>query len=201
MITNLLIIILSLLGFCSPLTVKNCLVKDSSFYIPAPSIVGGSSIEVYCSKYDSGNSIDFLDIDFPRRGYEPIEVLIQNNTKNSYYLSSSSLNIESVSAKKISKKLNKSFIPRAIGYRIAELFFWPIIIPDTVDTIITLKNSDNINTEFFAKSIKEEAEVIPPYSSVKRIVFVEEGKTPKDISVSLTDTKTNRETICLPKSF
>lgn len=129
-------------------------------------------IHIRAKAYSPRESMIYLNRDLLHRGLQPLQVTIQNNTGNSFYLSNQGLDLPNIPSKAIAGKLTRSAIPRSIAFRIAGFFFWPLLIPGTIDSIITMKNYFDIRQDYYAKSIKDHPELIVPYSTVNRVIFL-----------------------------
>jgi len=129
-------------------------------------------IHIRAKVYSPRESMIYLNRDLIHRGLQPLQVTIQNNTGNSFYLSNSGLDLPNMPSKAVAGKLMRSAIPRSIAFRIAGFFFWPLLIPGTIDSIITMKNYFDIRQDYYAKSIKDQPELIVPYSTVNRVIFL-----------------------------
>jgi hypothetical protein len=123
--------------------------------------------------------------DLISRGVIPLQLTIQNNTSDEYSLCASSVDLDRVEASKIAFKVTKSSIPRGIAYKIASLFFWPIMIPGTIDSIRVFTHHKNLKKDFIAKSLREEK--IAPYSSLHRVLFVPDDKYKETFKVTLIE--------------
>ena len=121
--------------------------------------------------------------DLISRNVQPLHLTIQNNTSNEYSLCPSSVDLPRIEASKIAFKVTKSAIPRAIGYKIASFFFWPLIIPSTIDSIRVLSHHKKLKKDLIAKSMKEE--VVAPYSIFNRVLFVPKDKFQESFKVTL----------------
>lgn len=131
----------------------------------------------------------YLKKDLLDKGYQPVEVTIENGSSDPYSFSPNSVSLPLIEGKSIAKKLFRSAIPRSICFRIAGLFFWPISIPGTIDGVLTNKSYRKLKKQLQSKSVREE--VIAPYSSVHRIFFV----SSKDCEGSFDVTLENQETL------
>jgi len=89
--------------------------------------------------------------------------------------------------KELAWKETKKALPRGIALRIASLFFWPLMIPSTIDGIITYKAHRTLAKDLEAKTLKEKEEIIPPYATVSRILYVKQEGFEKEFSVSLQE--------------
>lgn len=108
--------------------------------------------------------------DLPSRGVQPLQLTIQNNTSDSYSLCPSSVDLPRIEASKIAFKITKSTIPRALGYKIASFFFWPFMIPSTIDSIRVMAHHQKFKKDLIAKSMREET--VAPYATFNRVLFV-----------------------------
>ena len=142
---------------------------------------------VKAKAYTSDESKANLRRDLLDRGYQPIEVSIQNNSAKSYVFSADSISLRCADPKDVAFKVSSRAIPRAIAYKIASTLFWPFVIPSTIDSIKTLKAHQLMKQDFRAKSIKDYDELITPYSTISRILFVKEKDVQKEFTVSLID--------------
>lgn len=121
--------------------------------------------------------------DLISRNVQPVQITIQNNTSNEYSLCPSSVDLPRINSGKVAFKVTKSTIPRAIGYKIASFFFWPFMIPSTIDSIRVMTHHQKIKKDMKAKSLKKE--VVAPYSVYNRVLFVPKDKFQESFKVTL----------------
>lgn len=140
--------------------------------------------------YTPEESKKYLDRDLQSRGYQPVQVTIQNNTADTFLYNEESVSLPSASPGKIALKVSKSALPRAIGYKVAGMLFWPFMIPGTIDTIRTFKAHKLMKKDYKARAIKEEA--ISPYSTVHRMIYVPMDEFKETFTIELTDFSTLR---------
>ncbi len=126
--------------------------------------------------------------DLISRGVQPLQLMIQNNTSEEYSLCPSSIDLDRVEASKVAFKVTKSAIPRAIAYRVASLLFWPFAIPSTIDSIRVATHHNKLKRDLKAKAVKDE--VIAPYTTFHRILFVPVQKFKEVFKVTLIDLDT-----------
>jgi hypothetical protein len=88
----------------------------------------------------------------------------------------------------VALKVTKSAIPRGIAYKIASFFFWPFMIPSTIDSIRVLSHHSSLKRDLMAKSMKEE--IVAPYSTFHRVLFVPEKEFKENFKVTLIDLDT-----------
>ncbi len=115
-------------------------------------------------------SKEHLQGDIVHWGYQPVQVTIENNSPDPYFLSPESIELPLIHSKKVANHVVKNSIPRAIGFKIASFLFWPFMIPSTIDSLMTLKSYNALKKSLASKIVKEE--IIPPYSVVNRLFFV-----------------------------
>jgi hypothetical protein len=132
----------------------------------------------------------FLGKDLLERGYQPIQLTIQNNSSKAYIMASDRIELPTASASDVAAKVGKSSLGREIGYKIAGFLFWPLMIPGTIDSLKTLKNQSDLKRELNAKTVTNEE--ITPYSTVTRVIFVPVEEYKSSFRVVLIDKSSQR---------
>lgn len=130
---------------------------------------------------------DYVHYDLLSRGYQPVLLQIDNTSPYSYEIKRDQVGIRIESAKQIVSEIGKSSIPRAIAYKVLGFFFWPLAIPGTIDTIRTLNKEFELTRELEAKTIKAEGEIIPPYASISRVLYIQKDELKETFQVALTN--------------
>lgn len=149
-----------------------------------------TGVIVEAKAYSGIESQKYLHRNLPSRGYQPIQISIQNNTPQTFALCSQSIDLPLTSEKQIAKGVFIEGIPRSIGFKIASLFFWPLMIPGTIDTMVTMKCHQKLKRNLTTKSVKDYQEIILAYSTVNRIIFVKAEDCQPHFHVSLVDQET-----------
>ncbi len=126
--------------------------------------------------------------DLVSRGVQPLQLSIQNNTSNEYSLCPSSVDLPRVEASKIAFKVTKSAIPRGVAYKIASIFFWPFMVPSTIDSVRVIAHHQHLKKDLMAKAVKQE--VVAPYSTFHRVLFVPKEEFKETFKVTLIDLET-----------
>ena len=144
-------------------------------------------VQITTKKYTEEESRSFLAHNFGALGYTPIEITIQNNTGKSYALSAASVPLACERGKDAAWSVTKKTIPRAVGFKIAALLFWPLAIPDAINSIQTYKAHRTLVKDLTAKTLKEQDEIIVPYASVKRVLYVKKEAFQENFSVALQE--------------
>ena len=109
------------------------------------------------------------------KGYILLEVEVRNQTSISYELSQDSINLPHTTSKEIASNFAKGAIPRSIAFKIIGFFFWPMMIPSAIDTIVTCKTHRALKYDLGVKTLKKDGETILPYSVTKRFIFIKEA--------------------------
>lgn len=170
-------------------------VTDYHSYRPKNPVFVGSIVEpfkdeglyIQAKAYDAHDSAAYLNHDLNRVGFKPVQVTIQNNTKNRYILAASGVDIPNSGTGKVASYLTARHIPKSIALKVAGFVFWPFMIPATIDSIVTVKSHFNLKADYYAKSIKEEAEIIVPYSTLHRVLFIPEDQFTDSFTLCLKD--------------
>ncbi len=191
-------IIAGIIGLFSILTIRENYVENGS--VPSytslvPFTDEAEGLEVSYKALDAEESKLYLNRDLIDRGYQPVHITIQNNSPNTYEIAPDGVSLPLALPKDVAMKVTKRAIPRAIGYKIASFFFWPLMIPSTIDSINTYKTHKSLKRAFAAKAIKEE--IILPYSTVHRILFVKAEDYNEQFSIALVNKSSgDKEVFC-----
>lgn len=187
----------NILFFCLVIVSTVFFTKEHQSSRPQPIRFVGSILEPFYEEgiyvgakaYSAQESMVYLNRDLLHRGLQPMQVTIQNNTPRSYLLSNDGLDLPNLSSKQVAGKVTRSAIPRSIAFRVAGFFFWPLLIPGTIDTILTMKTYFQIKGDYYIKSIKDHAELILPFSTVNRVIFLPADRFSPYFTLYLQDSK------------
>ncbi len=125
--------------------------------------------------YTSADSQDRFIKDLLSQGYVLVELEVRNQTNTAYELSQESLSLPHTTSKEIAWSFTKKAMPRSIGLKIASFFFWPMMIPSAIDSIVTYKSHRALKVDLGIKTLKKDGETILPYSVAKRFIFIKEA--------------------------
>jgi hypothetical protein len=152
-------------------------------------------VVVTAKKLSSKESKFLLGHDLVSRGVVPIQVDVQNNTPYEYSLCASSVDLPHVDPSKVAFQVSKSAIPRAVGWKVLSFVFWPLAVPSAIDGIKTYAHHRSLKRDYHAKSLKEQGEVVSPYSTYHRILFVPEESVKESFAVTLIDLECFEQTV------
>jgi hypothetical protein len=144
-----------------------------------------SRVVIVAKAMSSADSKRSFGHDLISRGVQPLQLTIQNNTSNEYSLCRSSVDLPSIETGKIVSKVKRSSLARSIGYKIAGFFFWPLMIPGTIDSIRVMVHHGKLKKDLIAKGMKDE--VVAPYSTFNRVLFVPEQEFQESFKITLID--------------
>ena len=112
----------------------------------------------------------YLDRNVISKGYQPIQVYIQNNSDASYNFSLDRIGLPCVRSDEVADTVHTSTVGRAVGYGVGALFLWPLAIPAIVDGIKSSEANTSLDNDFSDKTAKNQ--IIHPYSTLNKIIFV-----------------------------
>lgn len=142
-------------------------------------------VDVQVKALSPSESKKLLGHNLLSRGVQPIQLTIQNNSPNEYSLCPSSVDLERIETSKVISKVGRPALARSIAFKVLGFFFWPMMIPGTIDTVVTMHSEKKLKRDYKAKSMKEE--VIPAYSTFNRILFVPKNEMKDTFAVTLID--------------
>lgn len=163
----------------------------SSLFVPADPFGKQEALQVTARAYTPEQSTAALRKDLVRRGIQPLEITIQNHTAKTFSLCPSSVDLPSLTPKRVASKASSSPL-RAFGFRLLSFFFWPATIPSTIDTMIRMKSHASLKGRYEAVGMRKE--LVAPFSTVHRILFVPKGGFHDAFQVTLIELDTLQRT-------
>lgn len=148
-----------------------------------------ANISISIKPLTEAESEKYLKSDVLNLGYKPVQITVENQSSDPYLIEEKSISLPIIDSKKIASATKKASLPTSIGLKIAGFIFWPFSIPSTMHGIKSLQNYQKIKKDLWVKSIKEE--IIPPYTTMNRVFFVET----EDFKDSFFVTLVNQETL------
>lgn len=134
----------------------------------------------------------YLDRDVLKKGYQPLQITIVNNTDATYTISSESLSLPTASADVVAQKVHTSTAGRAAGYGAAAvLTFGLFAIPAIVDGIGSAESNKQLDTDFSSKAFRLDG-VLKPHSVLNGVVFVARESFSEDFTFTLKNAKTEQ---------
>lgn len=154
-----------------------------------------SDIFIAAKTFDKTDCKRYLDRDVISKGYQPIQLYIQNNSDRSYSFSLSRIDLPFARQEEVADKVHTSTIGRILGYGIpGVIILWPLLIPAVVDGIKSSEANDALDCDFSAKIARDQT--INPHSLFNKIIFVPASDFQQSFNVTLIDQESNK-----PKMF
>lgn len=147
----------------------------------------GAQVYIEAKTLSHDETADYVHRDLLSRGYQPVLLQIDNTSPFSYEIKRDYVGIPTESAKKIVSEIGKSSIPRMVAYKVLGFLFWPLAIPGTIDTVRTWNKEFELTRELEAKTIKPKGEIIPPYASISRVLYIPKNELKETFQVALTN--------------
>lgn len=142
-------------------------------------------LTIIAKKYTPQESKSYLNRNLLNVGYQPMQVTVQNNTAEAFTFSLDGISQITAPVNKVANSVTKKALPRSIGLKVASFFFWPFMIPSTVDGIHLIKSHKKLKKDYLAKGVKEMSEEIAPYSTFHRVVFIPKKELRDTLTVTL----------------
>lgn len=131
-----------------------------------------------------------LDRDVVAKGYQPIQISLTNNTDRHIHFSLESFSFPCASVEEVAHVLHTNTTARAVGYGVAGLIVWPLIIPAIVDGIGSARSNDRLDMDLDHKGLR--SQVIAPRATINGLIFVAVEDFDPDFSFSVTDLTTKQ---------
>ncbi len=156
-------------------------------------LVGISSTDSVLATSKVFNKADckrFLDRNVIGKGYQPVQVYIKNNSDKSYLFSLSRVSLPCVASEEVAKRVHTSTVGRAVGYGVASLFVWPMIVPAIVDGIKSAEANEHLDYDFAAKTARDQ--MILPHSNMNTVLFVPVNNFQEAFTITLIEEGTGK---------
>jgi hypothetical protein len=137
----------------------------------------------------------YFDRDVLKKGYQPVQLYIQNNSDMSYSFSLNRISLPCARSEEVAEKVHTSTIGRILGYGIPGLIIaWPLVIPAVVDGIKSSEANELLDNDFASKTARDQ--IILPHSCLNKIVFVPIAEYQPSFTITIMDQESNQ-----PKNF
>ena len=140
--------------------------------------------------FDEEDCKRYLDRDVISKGYQPIQVTIENKSPHNYLFSLDRVSLSCAQTEDVAQQVHTSTAGRAGGYGAAALFFWPFVIPAVVDGVLSVQANESLDLDFASKGAKDQ--VIAAHAHVNMVMFVPESDFDNVFSITLIDLETNQ---------
>jgi len=133
----------------------------------------------------------YLDRDVIAKGYQPIQLCIQNNTDASYSFSLSRISLSCARAEEVAEKVHTSTVGRSVGYGAAAFFTCGLFaIPAVIDGVGSANANESLDNDFSSKTAMDAT--IKPHSHYNKIIFVPVNEYQQSFEIELIDLESNK---------
>ena len=180
------------LGSASLLLLSGCASYKAAPITPILTTISKNNqdVTIIAKKFSKQDCQKFLDRDVMAKGYQPVQLFIQNNTDKNYVFSLDRLGLVHTNASDVAKRVHTSTVGRAVGYGVGGLFLWPLFIPAVVDGIKSSEANESLDRDFLDKAASDQ--IISAHSSFNKLIFVPTNECPSTFSLTLIDATTSQ---------
>ncbi len=165
----------------------------SSEAVVSSSSVKKSDVFITAKTYDKTDCKRYLDRDVISKGYQPIQLYIQNNSDRSYSFSLNRIDLPYARQEEVARKVHTSTVGRILGYGVpGAIILWPLIIPAVVDGIKSSEANEALDYDFSSKIARDQT--INPHTYFNKIIFVPVSDFQHSFNVTLIDQDSNQPT-------
>ena len=137
-------------------------------FAPYSKTVDGVTLSV--KKFTAHDSKRYFDRDLIAKGFQPIQLTINNDTNKYIMFSAQGINLPTVPAQDVADEAHTSTTGRAAAYGVAGLFIWPLLIPAVVDGVGSSNANAKLDRDFDAKTAQQL--VVQPYATHNGVIFI-----------------------------
>jgi hypothetical protein len=145
-------------------------------------------ISIVAKRFNKTDCQRYLDRDVISKGYQPIQLYIQNNSKSNYVFSLHRVSLNCASAEEVADKVHTSTIARAVGYGAGAILLWPLAIPAVIDGVGSANANEALDNDYYSKTAQDQ--VIFPYAHINKLLFVSKYGLESTFTVTLMNQET-----------
>ena len=140
----------------------------------------------------------YLDRNVISKGYQPVNIELTNNSNRCLDISTKRFSFPCVPAEEVASKVHTSTTNRAVGYGVAGLFVWPLLIPAVVDGVGSSNANKQLDEDFAQKELRDQ--IVGPYSRINALIFVPKEDFDKHFSFTVVDRQNGEKFVLSPGS-
>ncbi|MFA6262858.1 MAG: hypothetical protein WCW33_04825 [Candidatus Babeliales bacterium] len=122
------------------------------------------------------------------KGYQPILITFTNNTKRYFRVLRENISMPTIPASQVVRRVHTSTVGRSLGYGIAGLIVWPLLIPAIVDGIRSSQANYKLDRDFASKELADQ--VVGPFVTLDGLIFVPKEKFSWNFTIKIIDAET-----------
>ncbi len=128
------------------------------------------SISFAYHQFNANDCKVFFDRNILAKGYQPIHIAINNNTKRHLNLFKSNISLPCTPAEDVAQTLHTNTMNRVLCYGIPGLLIWPLIIPAIVDGVGSSNANKKLDRDFARKELCDQ--IISPFNKINGVICV-----------------------------
>ncbi len=149
------------------------------------------NVTISAKAFNKHDCKKYLDRDVISKGYQPVQLTIENNSDQDYYFSLNRIDLQCARPEEVANRVHTSTIGRILGYGIPGLLVLsPLVIPAIVDGIKSSKANDALDSDFYSKTASDQT--IAPHSHFNKLIFVPTKNYRSLFNVSLMNQASNQ---------
>jgi len=130
---------------------------SSDFFVHPSTSAKKDDVVIAAKAFNYMDCKRYLDRDVLQKGYQPIQLYIQNNSDKSYSFSLNRITLPYVSHEEVAAKVHTSTVGRVLAYGIpGVLVVWPLIIPAVIDGMKSSEANELLDNDFSAKAARDQ---------------------------------------------
>ncbi len=132
-----------------------------------------------------------------RKGYQPVQITLVNNTGHSFKFSLGAFSFPCVSIEEMAQIMDFSTTKRMVGWGVGSLFVSKtFLLPTAIEGTVSGKESAKLQKDFIKKGLSNT--VVKPYDVLNGIIFVEKRFFNPHFSFTLRDVSNGKKYIFSP---
>lgn len=181
---------ISLLALSSCASYRSSTLNNPSYSVITYAPVKNNDLLILAKQFNKDDCQRYLDRDVLSKGYQPVQLYIQNDSNKDYYFSLDRLSLTCARPEDVADKVHTSTVGRAVGYGVGSLILWPLAIPAVVDGIKSSEANAALDIDFSAKAAKNST--IFRHSTFNKLIFVPIGDYQKNFQITLFDQESKK---------
>ena len=167
----------------------------SSQIILETSDIKNNDVIITAKIFNKSDCRKYLDRDVIKKGYQPIQIYIQNNSNKIYSFALDRISLPCARAKDVARKVHTSTAGRTAAYGVPALFLLPLAvlgapaqsaaIPAVVEGVKSTQANKALDRDFSAKTAMDQT--IFPHTHLNKIIFVPVNDYQETFKITLID--------------
>ncbi len=150
-------------------------------------------VVVLAKAYNKADCKRYLDRNVISKGYQPVQIFIQNNSDKNYHFSPDRISMPYATSDEVAEKVHTSTVARVTAYGVASFFVFPLIIPAIVDGLKSSEANASLDNDFAAKTARDQ--VIYKHSHFNKLIFVPVSSYQPYFNITLVDDASQVKTL------